>query len=149
MVRSDYLYILRTIPNFLDQMQYLQKHKTIADFPLFIRFENSIKTSNYYNYYRKGYRQTSKNLVSPCAYVNVFEDGIEIVLRYPRLVCQYMPHKKCPFDNSQATILLLNHEFMHAVLEAFDTDEGDLAFMEWDNITKLMNEILPETYCQC
>ena len=142
---------LLTIPNWIDQILYIRKQRaSIADLPLFIRFENSITNPDPdCDYYRSGFRQTSQNLISSCAYVNTFDDGIEIVLRYPRLVCQYMPHRKCPFDDVQATVLLLNHEIMHAVFMSWDTIEGNILNIKWDHINKLMNEILPDTYCEC
>jgi hypothetical protein len=137
------------LAHIFDTILFLQKSRSIADLPLYVRFENAIKNPDYYDYYRRGFRQTSQNLISPCAYIETFEDAIEITLRFPRLVCQYLPHRKCPFDDVKATVLLLNHEIIHAVFMSWDSIEGELLNIKWDSITRLMNQILPETYCEC
>ena len=141
---------LLSIPNWSDLIQYFRKQRlSITDLPLFIRFENSIKAPDpEYNYFRNGARQTPENLVSSCAYVQTFSDGIDIVLRYPRITCRYLPHRKCPYDDVEATVRLLNHEFIHSVLDFIGEP---VASDKWDNlsIAKLMAKNFPDTYCQC
>lgn len=141
---------LMTIPNFIDQILFLRKQRaSIADLPLYIHFQNSLKIPDpAYDYYRNGFRQTSETLISPCASVLTLDIGIDIILRYPRITCQYLPHRKCFYDDAQATVLLLNHELMHSVLDHIGEP---LASEKWDSpsIVKKMAEILPDCFCHC
>lgn len=139
-----------TIPNWSDQIHYFRKQRaSIADLPLFIHFQNSIKVPDpEYDFYRNGFRQTPDSLISPCASVLTLDTGIDIILRFPRITCQYLPHRKCFYDDAQAAVLLLNHEIMHSILDHIGEP---LASDKWDSpsIVKKMAEILPETFCNC
>lgn len=140
------------IPNVHDLFLFYKKlyrPASIADIPLKIEFENSLTTPDPgYEGYRPGARQMRKNIISSCAIQAYSLDGIEIILRFPRLVCQYLPHRKCKYDNHKAAILLFNHEIIHCLFQHIGEYEADF---KWDTkfIVNTLSDYLPDVYCRC
>ncbi len=71
------------------------------------------------------------------------DDSTDIVIYVP-----FPGH--CPYDILRASIMLLNHEFLHVILEdVLNSDLGDYASDCIDDpyILKLLSDHLPDCYC--